>query len=248
MGENGISMLMKALPDIKKEYSADVVIVNGENSHWGGTGITAKEAGYIFSRGASVITGGNHSLRKADMDFYTENEFILCPANFLTATKERGVVTVDLGKSRLTVINLIGTAFLEAHRSPFTVLDEILKETDCKNIFVDFHAESTREKYAFARYADGKVSRVAGTHTHVQTNDEQILPFGTGYITDAGAVCALDSVLGVERERAVEKQRFLTPSRFKVACGNGYVNGVFFAIDNDGRCTKTEKIHRWVEI
>ena len=198
----------------------------------------------IFSCGADVITGGNHSMRRANMQLYTENEFILCPANLLYSEDGCGVSVVDMGRYQLRVINLMGIAFIDNHRNPFFELDKILKNISCKNIIVDFHAESTAEKYAFANYADGRVSAVIGTHTHVQTNDEQILPKGTAYITDAGAACANNSVLGVVTELAIEKQKYLKPVQFKTADGEGYVCGVFVETDNNGKAIKIEKFRR----
>ena len=246
VGQNGVDMLRKGLPQLKKEYSCDVCIVNGENSNENGTGMNSRDAQDIFACGADVITGGNHSMRRANMALYTENEYILCPANLLYSEDGCGIATVDLGRHQLTVINLMGIAFIENHRNPFFELDKILKETDCKNIIVDFHAESTAEKYAFANYADGRVSAVIGTHTHVQTNDEQILPKGTGYITDAGAVCAINSVLGVETRLAIEKQKYLKPVQFKTAQGAGYICGVFIETDNSGKTVKIEKVKKYV--
>ncbi|MEG1781694.1 MAG: TIGR00282 family metallophosphoesterase [Oscillospiraceae bacterium] len=243
VGENGVSILRKGLPLLKKEYMPDVTIVNGENANSGGTGLSKDDAADIFACGADVITGGNHSMRRANIEFYEENEFVLCPANLLYAQSSCGVCMVDLGSKRLCVINLMGVAFMENHRNPFFELDKILKTVDCKNIFIDYHGESTAEKYAFANYADGKVSAVVGTHTHVQTNDDTILPGGTAYITDAGCVCAENSVLGVITDLAIQKQKFLCPVKFQVQNGKGYINGVFIQTDNMGKAIKIEKIH-----
>ncbi len=244
VGTNGVNLLRKGLPLLKKEYTPDVCIVNGENANESGKGLNRRDADDIFACGADVITGGNHSMRKANIDFYEENEYILCPANLLYGETEYGVCNVDLGRHSLVVINLMGIAFIENHRNPFFELDKILKNTDCRNIVVDFHAESTAEKYAFGYYADGRVSAVIGTHTHVQTNDDRILPGGTAYISDAGAVCADDSVLGVVKERAIEKQKYLKPVQFRTAEGPGHINGVFIETDRKGRAVKIEKIHR----
>lgn len=247
VGVNGVNLLRKSLPQLKKEYNCDVCIVNGENSNESGTGMNSRDAQDIFGCGADVITGGNHSMRRANMQLYTENEFILCPANLLYSEDGCGVSVVDMGRHQLRVINLMGVAFIDNHRNPFFELDKILKDISCKNIIVDFHAESTAEKYAFANYADGRVSAVIGTHTHVQTNDEQILPKSTAYITDAGAVCANNSVLGVVTELAIEKQKYLKPVQFKTADGEGYVCGVFVETDNNGKAVKIEKFRRLVK-
>ena len=247
VGENGVRLLRKGLGALKKEYGANVCIVNGENANSSGTGLSKDDALDIFSCGADVITGGNHSMRKADISFYEENEFVLCPANLLYGENRFGVCKVDLGFQSLWVINLMGVAFMENHRNPFFALDEILNTLDGKNIFVDFHGESTAEKYAFAHYADGRVSAVVGTHTHVQTNDETILPNKTAYITDAGCVCADNSVLGVVAKLAVEKQKYLCPVRFQVQEGEGHINGVFIQTDPSGKAVKIEKFHRAVK-
>lgn len=244
VGENGKRLLRAALPGIKKEFAADVCVVNGENSHESGRGLSRRDARDIFACGRDVITGGNHSLRKRSAQFYEESEFVLCPGNMLSVSAGAGVCCADMGRCQLWVINLMGTALMESHRSPFFRLDEMLKDIPGKNILVDFHAEATSEKQAFARYADGRVSAVVGTHTHVQTNDDMILPAGTAYITDAGCVCAENSVLGMEIPLAVEKQKYLKPVNFKVASGAGYVNGVFIETDNDGKAVKITKIHR----
>ena len=247
VGENGKRMLRITLPSIKKEYGADICIVNGENSNESGTGMSKRDAEDIFACGADVITGGNHSMRKADISLYEENDYILCPANFNFAGENCGVVRVDMGRASITVINLIGTVFMDGHRNPFFELDRILKSVSDKNIFVDFHGEATSEKQAFANYADGRVSAVVGTHTHVQTNDDRILPGGTAYITDAGCVSAEDSVLGVVKEAAIEKQKYLKPVRFSTKEGGGYVCGIFIETDADGKAVKTEKIKKYAE-
>lgn len=245
VGENGQDLLAKALPQLKAEHKPDVTIVNGENSHKSGTGITPNDARFLFGCGADVITGGNHSLRRCGIDFYEENEFVLCPANFNIADSENcGVCVVDTGRYQLCVVSLIGTVFLDANRSPFFEMDKIVKNYSGMPIFVDFHAEATSEKYALGHYLDGKVSAVVGTHTHVQTNDEHILPGGTAYISDAGCVCALDSVLGMDKTACVTKQKYLCPVKFEVAKGEGFVNGVVIETDNKThKAIKIDKIH-----
>lgn len=242
VGENGINLLKKAMPVLKSTHQPDIIIVNGENSHKTGTGITENEMRTLFSLGADAITGGNHSLRRCGVDFYTENPFVLCPANFNCAGEDEGVAVIDKGRYSLCVVSLIGTVFLDANRNPFFEMDKILKKYGDMPVFVDFHAEATSEKYALARYLDGKVSLIAGTHTHVQTNDEQILPGGTGYITDAGSVCALNSVLGMESDQAVTKQKYLCPVKFSVAKGEGNVCGIIAQIDD--KTHKTVKIDK----
>lgn len=244
VGENGVRLLRKGLPQLKALHRPDVTIVNGENANKASTGLSKSDAQDIFACGADVITGGNHSLRRCNIDFYEENEYILCPQNFNCATESCGVCVVDLGKIQLCVANLIGTVFLDANKNIFFSADEIVKKYKNMPIFIDLHAEATSEKYAFAHYMDGKASAIVGTHTHVQTNDEQILPNGTGYITDVGCVCSNNSVLGVKKELAIKKQKYLCPVSFEVQEGDGFVNGVVIEIDNSSYKTiKIDKIH-----
>ncbi len=235
VGDTGIEILRSKISKIKKDNNVDFCIANAENAHQSGVGLNYDIAQTLFSLGVDVLTGGNHSLRKCDISLYEDNEFILCPQNFLVASEENtGVVTFSKGKDEISVVNLIGTAFLDANRNPFYEMKNILKRTNSKYIIVDFHAESTAEKQAFAHQFDGKVTAVIGTHTHVQTNDNKVLKNGTMYITDAGSVAAEDSVLGIEKEGAIKKQHFLIPTQFKVAKGDGFVHGVL--ID----CVKNE--------
>lgn len=245
VGENGQDLLAQALPQLKAEHRPDVTIVNGENSHKSGTGLTDRDARFIFGCGADVITGGNHSLRRCGVDYYEENEFVLCPANFNICDDEKaGVCVMDTGRYQLCVVSLIGTVFLDANRSPFFEMDKIIKKYGDMPIFVDFHAEATSEKYALGHYLDGRVTAVVGTHTHVQTNDDHILPKGTAFISDAGCVCALDSVLGMEKSACVTKQKYLCPVKFEVAKGAGFVNGVVIETDNKtGKAVSITKIH-----
>lgn len=248
VGDNGIDLLKKSLHNIKNKYEADVCVVNGENRERGGKGLSADRARFLVERGADIITGGNHSLRKMKIDDYEQIDYILCPDNFYAVGENRGVCHYDMGKENICVINLVGTAFLDSNKNPFFSIDEILKNVNSKNILVDFHRESTAEKQAFGYYCAGRVSAVVGTHTHVQTNDARILPGGTAYITDAGCVSAENSVLGIEIGGAVEKQKYLCPVQFKVAKGSGYICGVFINTDKDGRATKIEKIKEYIKL
>ncbi len=227
VGDTGIDILKGKLSKIKRDNNVDFCIANAENAHSSGVGLNYETAQILFSIGIDALTGGNHSLRRCDISLYEENEFILCPQNFLVTTEENtGVLTFSKGKDEVSVVNLIGTAFLDANRNPFYEMKKILKNINSKYIIVDFHAESTAEKQAFAHQFDGKVTAVIGTHTHVQTNDNKVLKNGTMYITDAGSVAAEDSVLGIEKEGAIKKQHFLVPTQFKVAKGEGFVHGV----------------------
>lgn len=238
---------MQMLPKLKKEYSADIVIVNGENSAVG-NGVLPQSADYIFNCGADVITLGNHSLRRAEIyDYLDEHEYIIRPANYHDSAPGRGVAVIDKGYTRLAVINLQGVVYLGPIKNPFEIIDGIiddLNEQGIKNIIVDFHAEATSEKRAMGFYLDGRVSAIFGTHTHVQTSDNQILPNGTGYITDIGMTGPLQSVLGVSTERVIEKMKTGLPVRFKNEDIDCTVEGCLFELDSNGKTVYTEIFRR----
>ena len=235
VSDSGCEELRKKLPKIKKDYGIDVCIVNGENSAQG-NGITPFSAEHLFTSGADVITGGNHSFKRREMYEMLDTSFsVIRPANYGGECPGRGVCIIDRGAYKIAVVNMLGTVFLDSLENPFDCIDRILEtlkgETDI--IIVDFHAEATAEKKAFAYYLDGRVSAVFGTHTHVQTSDAQILPEGTGYITDAGMTGPCKSVIGIEPALAIEKIRTHMPVRFKNAEGECRVQGVIFEIDRD---------------
>ena len=186
VGSVGCQFLRQRLPSLKKLKSVDLVIANGENSA-DGNGLTPASAGYLFHSGVDVITTGNHAFRrKESYALYEEHPYVLRPANFPEGTTPgRGSCLVDLGRLQVQVINLMGTVYLESLDCPFRTADRILAEPHRPKItVVDFHAEATGEKRSMGFYLDGRVSSLFGTHTHVQTADETILPRGTGYLTD----------------------------------------------------------------
>ena len=231
-GENGCEFLRMTLPKFKREHNIDFVIVNGENSY-DGKGITPATAQSIFDSGADVITTGNHSFgRFESYDYYDSCENLIRPANYPKTAPGRGYTVIDMLRYKVCVINLLGTLFLEPLDDPFRIIDDILEKTkDCRIRILDFHAEATAEKRAMAFYLDGKVSAVFGTHTHIPTADETILPKGTGYITDVGMTGVENSVLGVKKENAIEKFRTHMPVRFDCAEGECKMDCVVFDID-----------------
>ncbi len=244
VGSVGLNFLRGKLPALKKVKGVDLVICNGENTA-DGNGVTPSSARHLFDSGVDVITTGNHSFRrKESYDFYDSCEALLRPANFTSAAPGRGLMIADLGRVRVAVINLMGTLFLENYRCPFETLDELLKTPDLPKLcIVDFHAEATGEKRAMGFYADGRVTGLFGTHTHVQTADECLLPHSTGYITDAGMTGAIDSVLGVKPETSI--RRFLTkmPTRFELAKGPCRMDCVLFSADErTGLCQSVERL------
>ena len=244
VGGIGCRHLQQVLPRLKRELEVDVCIVNGENSA-DGNGITPVSAGYLFDAGADVITGGNHTFRRHEFyDLLEEKDCLLRPANLPSGTPGRGMTVVDRGRYQVTVINLQGTVYMEALTSPFEVLDALLKEAgNPKFCVVDFHAEATAEKRALAAYADGRISALFGTHTHVATADEQILSGGTGFITDVGMTGPVDSCLGVRTELAVQKMRTKLPVRFATAEGACAMDAVLFTLeDKTGRTIAVRRI------
>lgn len=243
VGENGCAYLMRVLPQLRREYSADAVVVNGENSA-NGNGITAESAAMLFDAGADVITTGNHCFRRRCESLFSENPRILRPANYPDGTAGSGVVTLDFGRERLAVINLMGTAFMEPLDNPFSVIDRLLETVETRCILVDFHAEATAEKRAMGYYLAGRVSAVIGTHTHIQTADEELIDEKTAYLTDVGMVGAARSVLGVDVGQAIKKQRFHTPVTFTEAAGDCVLGAVCITIDSKlGNSTKIQRVN-----
>ncbi|MBE6769076.1 MAG: TIGR00282 family metallophosphoesterase [Ruminococcaceae bacterium] len=245
VGHRGCELVRRVLPALKRQYAVDVCIVNGENSA-DGNGITPVAARSLRDSGADVITGGNHTFRRHEFYELLDSEpWLLRPANFPAAAPGAGMYTVDRGRYQVTVINLIGTAFMEPLACPFDTLDSLLKQAgNPKFCVVDFHAEATAEKKALAFYADGRVSALFGTHTHVPTADEQILPAGTGYITDVGMSGPVESVLGIRPELSIAKMHGKLPVRFAVAEeGPCELQAVLFTLDDKtGKTTAVQRI------
>lgn len=242
VGASGSAFLEQKLPQIKYQHKIDITIVNGENSAQG-NGITKHSMGQIFHAGADVITTGNHCFKRREaLDIY-EEERVIRPANYPDGCVGKGVVTLDFGYYQLAVVNLSGTAYMDPLDNPFTKMDEILPEISTKNIFVDFHAETTAEKKAMGYYLAGKVTAVCGTHTHVQTADEAILDGHTGYITDVGMTGPERSILGVDVDAATDRFRFHFPTKFKEAETPCFLNGVVLNFDEkSGKCTEIKRL------
>lgn len=243
-GKPGRVALLERLPGLTAELAADFVIANGENTA-SGAGITARIAEKLLDGGIDIITTGNHIWRQKDIiPFLSGNDRVLRPANYLDANPGRGWTVRDTGKKRVAVVNLSGNLYISAPRGAFQVIDAVLSgiPNDVKHIVVDMHAEATSEKVAMGYYLDGRVTAVIGTHTHVQTADEKILPRGTAYITDAGMTGPRDSVIGVDKE--IILKRFLTemPIRFEVASDNVWIEGVLIEADDDGRATGIRRL------
>jgi len=244
VGSGGVNFLKENLSMLKKLNKIDVVIVNGENSA-NGNGITPSAAEELLNMSADVITTGNHAFRRREVyETFDTCEFLIRPANYPKSAPGKGVCILDFGMTQLAVINLLGTVYMENMRCPFEIMDELLTDISTKNIIVDFHAEATAEKRALAEYLDGRVSALFGTHTHVQTADEQILKQGTGFITDIGMTGPADSVLGVKSSLAIEKMKTKMPVRFDFADGVHQLNGLLIEIDSKtGKSTHLNRIN-----
>ncbi len=238
VGNVGCEILRRQLPKLKKEYNIDLTIVNGENSAEG-NGIMPQSAEHIFASGADVITGGNHTIRRREIyEKLEENEFLLRPANYPSSIAGSGLCVVDLGYTKVGVISLLGTVYMESLECPFATSDRLIgkaKEQGADIIVVDFHAEATSEKRALGFYLDSRITALFGTHTHVQTNDMQILEGGTAYVTDVGMTGTIDSVLGVKPEIAIAKMKDKLPIKFLNESGRAMVNGCVITVD---RATK----------
>ncbi len=243
VGTAGCRHLEAVLPVVKRQYAVDVCIVNGENSA-DGNGITRVSAEALFRCGADAITTGNHVYRRPEVyDMLDLNNGIVRPANYPNTAPGSGVFIVDKGRFQVAVINLMGVVYMEPLACPFETLDSVLKMPDLPRVrIVDFHAEATAEKKALGYYADGRVSAVLGTHTHVQTADEQILPEGTGFISDIGMTGPVQSVLGIRPDQSIAKMKGKVPVRFSTAEGPCMLNAVLLSVDP--ATGKTQKMER----
>ena len=214
-GTKGQHALKKYLPRLKSDYKPNLIFINGENLDKGFS-ITEKIYKEIMGLGISVITMGNHTFRKREIFDFIEDSNIVRPANYPESVPGKGHITIKYNDKLVTVINIMGRIFMgDSMNNPFDKLDQILDEIDSDVIIVDVHAEATSEKLAIAHYLDGRVTAVVGTHTHVPTADNLVLPKGTMYITDIGMTGSLFGILGADKDLIVRK--FITglPSRIE---------------------------------
>ena len=243
VGEPGLERIRKSLRKLKRDLGADFVIVNGENAS--NVGMTPRQGDTIFDAGADVITMGNHTFsRREIIPYIEENRYVLRPANLPPQQPGRGWEVYETRCGDVAVIDLIGRVGMDyLPDNPFLLMDKILKKIDTKIILVEIHAEATSEKLAMGYMLDGKVSAVWGTHTHVPTADAQILPRGTGYVTDLGMTGPAVSVLGIQPRLSIDKFRGEMFQRYQAADGPTKLNAVLFTIDaNTGKCTKAERV------
>jgi metallophosphoesterase (TIGR00282 family) len=228
---------------LREEHGADICIVNGENVA-DGAGITPKLADRLLRAGADVLTLGNHTYRRDGIgDYLAKSDRVIRPANAGALTAGRGLAVVEAANGvDVAVLNVLGALFLDTPVSPWEVIDELVEDArrQAPVVVLDFHAEATSEKVAMARWLDGRVTAVIGTHTHVQTNDARVLPGGTAAITDAGMTGPHDSVIGVKAELAIRRMRTRLPVRFEPAEGGVRIEGVVVDCSDDGRALGIE--------
>ena len=243
IGNAGIKELRKQLDKIRKEENIDFIIVNGENAAEG-MGITQKNLDDILSQKVDVITMGNHTWGKKDIFKFIDHPKLIRPANYPKGVVGKGYGIYTCQNKKIAVINLIGRVDINVlSENPFIIAKELVeklqKQVDI--IIVDFHAEATAEKIAMGYFLDGKATAVFGTHTHVQTADEKILPKGTAYITDLGMTGPKNSVIGMDIEVSFKRFETTLPERYRIATGETMLNGVIFDIDDDTNKVKQVK-------
>jgi metallophosphoesterase (TIGR00282 family) len=247
VGNPGREAVAKHIPAMRKNGEVDAVVVNGENAA-GGSGITETVARELFSFGCDVITLGDHAWDKRDAYPYLNSEaHIVRPANFPSEAPGRGMCVIEVKGVKIAVIALLGRTYMKyLTNCPFRTLDAVLGSlAGVKVVLVDMHAEATSEKVAMGWHADGRVSAVLGTHTHIQTADEKLLPKGTAYITDVGMTGPYDSVIGQIKERIVERYLTGLPNKFEVVASKATLCGALVDIDeNTGLARSITRIQK----
>ncbi len=244
IGNAGIKELRKQLDKIRKEENIDFTIVNGENAAEG-MGITQKNLDDILSQKVDVITMGNHTWAKKDIFKFIDHPKLIRPANYPKGLLGKGYGIYTCQNKKIAVINLIGRVDINVlSENPFIIAKELVEELQKQVdiIIVDFHAEATAEKIAMGYFLDGKATAVYGTHTHVQTADEKILPKGTAYITDLGMTGPKNSVIGMDIEVSFKRFETTLPERYRIATGETMLNGVIF--DIDAHTNKVKQVKR----
>jgi metallophosphoesterase (TIGR00282 family) len=248
VGRPGRETIAKLLPGLKQEFNLDLVIANAENAA-GGSGITPDVAYELFSSGLDVLTSGDHIFKKKESLDIIQHPQILRPANLPEMCPGKGVIILEKNNIKIAIINLQGRVFMNPIECPFRVSRQIVEKlkTEAKVIIVDMHAEATSEKIALGWFLDGLVSAVFGTHTHVQTADERILPGGSAFITDVGMTGSCDSVIGRKKEQIIERFISSMPMHFELARGDEQLQGAVVDIDEGtGKARSIERVIRKV--
>ena len=246
VGGPGMKRIDQSLRQLKRQTGANFVVVNGENAAV--VGMTPQQAEDIFDAGADVITLGNHTFSKRELaDYMDDNRRVLRPANYAPQAPGQGWGIFDSPCGDVAVIDLQGRCNMDyGPDNPFLVVEKILKDVKAKIILVELHAEATSEKLAMGYMLDGRISALWGTHTHVPTADAQVLPKGTGYVTDLGMTGPRHSVLGIRPELSIAKFRGDLPERYRWADGPTKLEAVLFTIDTaTGKCLRAERVDEW---
>lgn len=243
VGRPGRTAVKEGLPSLQNTHRPLFTIVNGENAA-GGVGITSDIAEEIYKAGADAITLGNHAFNKREIyEYLNKDKPIVRPGNLPSAAPGKGLTTVTKEGIELAVINLCGRVFIDGYDDPFAEIERLLSTLNTPHIFLDFHAEATSEKIAMGLHLDGRATAVVGTHTHVTTADEAILPGGTAYITDVGMCGPINSVLGMDPEVILYRFRTSLPAKFEVANQPGVISGVVIDVERDtGRAIAIQRI------
>lgn len=249
VGSPGRALFQKHSGRLRQQYNIDIIMVNGENSDGRGRGITPRIVRFFKHNGAQVITSGNHIWDNKEIYDYlaTSQQELIRPANYPRSTPGIGMTLVEAGGVKVAFINVMGRIFMHEHLDcPFRTVDSLLTYLQDKTriIIVDMHAEATSEKNALGHYLDGRVSGVVGTHTHVPTADERILPKGTAYVTDLGMTGALHSIIGMKKEPIIQKFLQQMPAKFSVDDTPPFVlYGVLIDVDTaTGKAVHIERI------
>lgn len=245
VGEPGRKIVKANIRQLSDTYRPDIIIANAENAA-GGFGITPDIAEELFSLGIHVLTSGNHVWDKKEiMPYLSKQDRLIRPANYPEGNAGYGSVVFSTPAGKAAVLNLEGRVFMSNLDDPFRAADREIErlKRETAVVIIDFHAEATSEKAAFAWYVDGRASAVIGTHTHVQTADERVLPGGTAFITDVGMTGPLDSVIGVKKEEAIARFLYQSPHKFSVPKGPVHLNAVVIAVDSaTGRTDSIERV------
>ncbi len=244
VGGVGRRALAALLPSLRERWRPDFVVANGENAA-GGVGITERTALELLDAGVDAITLGNHAYRHREVyGFLDREQRVVRPANYPKGSPGRGHTVVERDGRRLGLVNLSGSLFLEAARSPFAEVDAALGDLRgrAEHVLVDFHAETTSEKVAMGWHLDGRVTACVGTHTHVPTADARVLPGGTAYVTDVGMTGPRGGVIGVKREQALDRFRTMVPVRFETSRDDPWLNAVVIEAEPDGRARSIEQV------
>lgn len=237
VGDSGTNAILDNLENLKRKYEIDFCIINGENA-CSANGISRRKAEALLSCGADVITLGNHTFRQKDAyTILAHNDRVIRPINYPPETVGKGITVVEKNGIKVAVANALGRIYLENVDCPFRGLKKAIEETEADIKIVDFHAEATSEKRAMGYFLDGMVSVVFGTHTHVQTADAQVLPKGTGYITDVGMTGPHHSCLGVDKNIVIGRFVSCSPARFEFSDSPARIDGAVFCVDEaTGKC------------